>query len=66
MRPIVTVSADQEIIELVQSLGQRGLVGMIDPDPDAQALGLPILGGNDDWPRIRNPHPGRLGAGVKP
>jgi UDP-perosamine 4-acetyltransferase len=57
-RRVAVVCAEKEAIELVASLPGFRLVGVIDQDPRADALGLPILGGDDDWPAIRRRIPG--------
>ena len=52
MIPVVVVSADKEIIELAKECGDFNVIGILDPQLDAQALGLPILGADNAWPKL--------------
>jgi sugar O-acyltransferase (sialic acid O-acetyltransferase NeuD family) len=57
MLSVAVVSADKEIIELAQGLGSCTVVGVFDRDPAADALGVPVLGNDDAWDRVRERHP---------
>lgn len=52
MKPVVVISADKEIIELAKEFTDLDILGVLDPKLDADALGLPILGTDDDWPAV--------------
>lgn len=58
MTPCVIISSDKEIIELAMELSRFKLVGILDPRADASALGIPVLGIDRDWPRIKGELPG--------
>lgn len=54
---IIIVSADKEIIELAREHGGFSLLGILDPRPSAEALGLPVLGSDGDWAALKQQHP---------
>jgi sugar O-acyltransferase (sialic acid O-acetyltransferase NeuD family) len=55
---VVMVSIDKDLIDLVRSDESFDLVGIIDTNASADALGAAILGNDDDWPAVQRDHPG--------
>ena len=49
MIPIVVISADKEIIELAKEHSDFDVIGVLDPNSRAQALGVPVLGADNAW-----------------
>jgi len=52
MIPVVVISADKEIIELAKECSNFDVIGVLDPQSNAQALGLPVLGTDNAWPKL--------------
>lgn len=52
MIPVVVISADKEIIELAKERSDFDVIGVLDPKPRAQALGLPVLGADNAWGKL--------------
>lgn len=55
--PLVIISADKEIIELVQESERFNLIGVFDLNPDADALDLPVLGPDQMWSELCAKYP---------
>jgi len=51
------VGVDKDMIDMIQELVDWDLVGVFDSHPAADALGLPHLGGDEDWPEVRKARP---------
>jgi sugar O-acyltransferase (sialic acid O-acetyltransferase NeuD family) len=56
-RPIAMVGVDKDMIDMIQELVDWDLVGVFDNHPAADALGLPHLGGDEDWADVRAKRP---------
>ncbi|MDP2923750.1 MAG: acetyltransferase [Candidatus Omnitrophota bacterium] len=50
--PVAVVSADKEIIELIEESPAFDIIGIIDTRKDVDTLGYPLLGEDFDWPQI--------------
>lgn len=50
--PVAVVSADKEIIELIEESRTFDIIGIIDTRKDADTLGYPFLGQDSIWPRV--------------
>lgn len=56
--PIALAGLEKDAIDLIRSLAEFKLIGIIDPGQIARNVGIAILGADKDWPRIRKKHPG--------
>lgn len=56
--PLAFISADKELIELAREIGGFDLLGVFETNPQADRLGLPYLGNDDDIPALRKEHRG--------
>lgn len=56
-RPIAMVGVDKDMIDMIQELADWDLVGVFDSHPAADALGLPHLGGDEEWDEVRAKRP---------
>ncbi|MBM3546445.1 MAG: acetyltransferase [Alphaproteobacteria bacterium] len=56
-RPIAMVGVDKDMIDMIQELVDWDLVGVFDRHPAADALGLPRLGGDEEWAQVRASRP---------
>ncbi len=50
--PVAVVSADKEIIELIEESRAFDIIGIIDTCKDVDTLGYSLLGTDSDWPQI--------------
>lgn len=57
MIPVVIVSADKEIIELVNEFKNLNIIGLLELKLDVETLGLPVLGTDDKWFEIISKYP---------
>ncbi len=57
MERIAIVCAEKEVIELALSLPGVELVGIFDPNPNADVLMFPLLGRDEDWEEVRKRFP---------
>ena len=56
-RPLAIVGVDKDLIDMIQEHPDWDLAGVFDSHPAADALGLPHLGGDDDWAEVRAARP---------
>ncbi len=56
--PVAVVSADKEIIELIEESRTFDIIGIIDTCKDADTLGYPLLGQDSVWPQVSKKYTG--------
>ncbi|MCB4756444.1 MAG: acetyltransferase [Elusimicrobia bacterium] len=55
--PLAIVSGDKEIIELANECGGYDVVGVFDPDAQADLHGTKALGPDSEWEKVRKANP---------
>jgi sugar O-acyltransferase (sialic acid O-acetyltransferase NeuD family) len=61
------VGVDKDLIDLMLAMDEVELVGVFDRHPAADSLGVPHLGGDEDWPEVRKSRPDlRVVMGIDP
>jgi len=57
LTPLVIISNEKEIADLVLTTNDYDLLGVIDQDSNANTGGLPLLGPDEKWEEIRSKYP---------
>ncbi|MGN7610738.1 hypothetical protein ACQZV8_01490 [Magnetococcales bacterium HHB-1] len=55
--PIAVVSIDKDLIDLILQHNPETLIGIFDPTPKTEILGIPVLGDDDQWPHWKARYP---------
>lgn len=56
-KEIALVAIDWDLVDLIDSICEFKLIGLIDSSYQAGSFDLPFLGADEDWQKLKNAHP---------
>ena len=56
-QPVVLVSLDKDLLDILQNSSEFEPIGLLDPDPAAGSAACPHLGDDSDWPALVSRRP---------